>query len=88
MKHSLSSISLAAVAAAATLAFAHPASSDAVSFDRLPPTYPEISFDGWRNHAGEPEKDNAVQTQLGSADGYRNNAGESDRDNVVQQQLG
>ncbi len=52
------------------------------------PTYPELGFDGWRNDAGESEKDNAVKTMLGSIDGYRNNAGESENDNAVKVQVG
>ncbi len=35
-----------------------------VTFGSLP-TYPELGFDGWRNDAGDSEKDNAVKIQVG-----------------------
>jgi hypothetical protein len=89
MNRSLIALCLAALATA-SFAAVHPApaSDDDFKFDRTLPTYPELGFDGWRNNAGESEKDNAVRTQLGSIDGYRNHAGESEKDNAVQSQLG
>ncbi len=88
MKRSLIALSLAALAAV-SFAAAQPAStSEDFKPDRMLPTYPELGFDGWRNDAGESEKDNAVKTMLGSIDGYRNNAGESEKDNAVQVQVG
>lgn len=88
MKRSLISLAIAAVATATTLAGAHPAPSGAIEFDRSLKEYPELGFDGWRNKAGEPDGDKAVQTQLGSFDGHRNHAGESEQENAVQTQLG
>jgi hypothetical protein len=88
MKRSLITLSLAALAAV-SFAAAQPASTSEDSKpDRMLPTYPELGFDGWRNDAGDSEKDNAVKTMLGSIDGYRNNAGESEKDNAVQVQIG
>ncbi len=88
MKRSLITLSLAALAAV-NLAAAQPTStSEDFKHDRTLPTYPELGFDGWRNDAGDSEKDNAVKTMLGSIDGYRNNAGESEKDNAVQVQVG
>jgi hypothetical protein len=88
MKRSLITLSLAALAAV-NLAAAQPAStSEDFKFDRTLPTYPELGFDGWRNDAGDSEKDNAVKTMLGSIDGYRSNAGESEKDNAVKVQVG
>ena len=88
MKRSLIALSLAALAAV-SFAAAQPAStSEDFKPDRMLPTYPELGFDGWRNDAGDSEKDNAVKTMLGSIDGYRNNAGESEKDNAVQVQVG
>jgi hypothetical protein len=61
MKRSLITLSLAALAAV-NLAAAHPTStSDDFKLDRTLPTYPELGFDGYRNNAGESEKDNVVQ---------------------------
>jgi hypothetical protein len=88
MKGSLITLSLAALATVTLAATQPDSTSDDFKFDRTLPTYPELGFDGWRNDAGESEKDNAVKTQLGSIDGYRNHAGESEKDNAVQSQLG
>jgi len=88
MKRSLIALSLAALAAV-NLAAAQPTStSEDFKLDRTLPTYPELGFDGWRNDAGDSEKDNAVKTMLGSIDGYRSNAGESEKDNAVKVQVG
>jgi len=87
MKRSLIALSVAALATAA-LAAVQPDAKDEKAFDRSLPTYPELGFDGWRNDAGDSEKDNAVKTMLGSIDGYRSNAGESEKDNAVKVQVG
>jgi hypothetical protein len=88
MKRNLITLSLAALAAV-NLAAAQPTStSEDFKLDRMLPTYPELGFDGWRNDAGDSEKDNAVKTMLGSIDDYRNHAGESEKDNAVQVQVG
>ena len=82
MKSSLIALSVAALATAA-LAAVQPDAKDEKAFDRSLPTYPELGFDGWRNNAGDSEKDNAVRIMLGEAK-YRFDAGESTHDLVVQ----
>jgi len=65
MKRSLITLSLAALTAV-NLAAGQPAStSEDFKLDRTLPTYPELGFDGWRNDAGDSEKDNAVKIQVG-----------------------
>ena len=81
MKRIIISLSFA-VLVTAGLAVAQPATSEEGRFDRTLPTYPELGFDGWRNHSGESEMQNQVKLQI--ADGYRFTAGESTHDLVVQ----
>ena len=82
MKRSLIALSVAALATAA-LAAVQPDAKDEKALDRSLPTDPELGFDGWRNNAGESEKDNSVQIMLGEGK-YRFDAGESTHDLVVQ----
>jgi hypothetical protein len=80
MKRYIISLSFAALVVAS--AAAAPSASTDERLDRNLPTYPELGFDGWRNHGGESEMDNRVQVQI--AEAYRFNAGESTEQLVVQ----